>query len=685
MRSSTLPGVAGSVVAAAMIAAGVASLLGHLPHATVTWAFPVLGPMRFGMTPLGGFFTVVAGIVALPTSIYSAAYMRRYADRYSIPWFTVGYVLLLLSIVGVFTAGDVVSFTISWEVMTLASCGLVAFEWRERAKMRAALLMLGMSEFGMLFALLAFLLAARTAHSLDFAAIAAHAGAISPTARIWIVLLSFFGFGVKAGVLPFNTWLPRAHPEAPANVSALLSGVILDLGVYGMLLVNVVLVPQGALLFGTLALIVGTLSAIVGILYATIDDDLKRLLAFSSIENLGIVVAAIGIGAIFLSLNRPQIAALGIGAGLWHMANHALYKSLLFLGAGTVDARVGSRNINVLGGLARALPVTAACFLIGALAIAAIPPLNGFASEWLVLETLLRGAELGPLPFKIGFVVAGALLALTAALAVTCFVKGFAMTFLGHARSEPARSIRGELSSSAGLGMILLAAACVITGLVPGYVAQLIDSVLPGGLRGQLGYALLPPFLHHNGGYLPRAFVADFEALGARIGSGIIPGQSLVLLHRGTTANPVVFAMSSTYLAAFSVVLLLALAAFAYAVSRKRALRARVWAGGLRTLLSEMTYTGTGFSNPVRVIFEAIFDPRTVENTRESTAEHFRVAITRRREEVFLADRLATNPLVAIVRRLSNALARIHHGRLEGYVLYALAALTLAVIAVATR
>lgn len=683
MDRSVVAAAVGAAIAGALLAAGITVMLGHPLQAVFASSFPILGTLRFAMTPFNGFFAAVTGIVALPTSIYSAAYLKRYAQQYSIGWFTAGYALLLLAIAGIFFAADVVSFTIAWEIMTLTSCGLVAFEWRERAKLRAALLMLGMSEFGTLAALLAFFIAARPAGSLEFAAIARHAAALSPSAQLCIVLLSFFGFGVKAGIVPFNAWLPRAHPEAPANVSALLSGVILNLGMYGMLLVDLILVPQGALLFGIIALIFGTLSAIVGILYATIEDDLKRMLAFSSIENLGIAVAAIGVGAIFLSMNHPQIAALGFGAGLWHMGNHALYKSLLFLGAGTVDAQAGTRNANLLGGLARAMPITAACFLIGALAIAAIPPLNGFASEWLALETLLRGAELAPLPFKVGFVLAGALLALTAALAVTCFVKAFAMTFLGPAHSDRARDVRGELSAAASTGMVLLAAACIVTGIFPAYVGQLIDAILPGALRGQLAYALLPPFLSPHGGYLPHAFVSDFQALGARIGAGTIPGPSLVLMHRGGAANPVVFAMSSTYIVAFAAILLVATFVAVRAVSRTRALRARVWAGGIHPLLPEMTYTSTGFSNPVRVIFEAVFHPRTVENTREAVAEHFRVAITRRRQDVFVADRLATNPLVGGVRAIANLVARIHHGRLEGYVLYALGALIVVLVAIA--
>lgn len=670
----------GALIGACMLALGAAALLGRAPTIVHSWSLPAFGTPHFAATPLSGFFVLIAGTIAVPSSIYSLAYLRRYRGEYSLDVFAAVYVLLLLSVVAIFFAADVVSFTVAWEIMTLTSCGLIAFEWRDRRAARAALLTLAMSEFGTLAVVLAFLLAARPAGSLDFTAIAAHASALSPIARVFIVLLSLFGFGVKAGVLPFNAWLPRAYPAAPANATAIIAGVLVNCGLYGMLLLNLVLVPQNAMLFGALALVVGALSAVVGILYATIDDDLKRMLAFSSVENLGIALTAIGAGAIFLALHRFDLAALGIGAGLWHMANHSLYKALLFLGAGAVDTVAGSTRMNLLGGLARAAPVTATCFLVAAVAIAGIPPLNGFASEWLTLETLLRSAEVGLVPVKIAFVLAGALIALTAALAVTCFVKAYAMTFLGTPRSESARNVRRELPAAAGIGMGLLAGACVVAGIFPAYAIQLVDAALPGTLHGQLAAALLPPFLEYGHG--SGGFMRDFHALGATIGAGIIPGRSLVVLHRGGVTNPVVFAMSSTYLAVFSAAILGGAFVVVRLLTRRPAVRGRIWAGGLRSPSPDMTYTATGFSNPVRVIFEAVFNPRTIENTREAIHDHFRVAVTRRRERDYVGDRLATEPLVAKVRDYANDLARMHHGRLEGYVTYALLALVVVMLAV---
>ncbi len=663
----------GALLSAAMIIAGAAAIAHH-PIAATLPALPFLGAPRFVMTPFSGFFTLFAGLVAFPTSIYSAAYLERY-PRSSKAWFALGYLLLLLSVVGIFSAADVVSFFVAWEIMTLTSSALVAYEWHDRGRVRAAIGMLVMSEFGTAATILALLLAAHPAGALSFASIARESSAISMPARVFIALLSFFGFGVKAGILPFNSWLPRAYPAAPSNVTAVVAGVLVNCGVYGMLLVNLVLVPENAALFGGLALLFGSLSAIAGILYATIEDDLKRMLAYSSIENLGIVVAALGAGAVFLSMDRLDLAALGFGAGLWHMSNHSLFKSLLFLGTGAIEMRAGTRRMNALGGLARAMPLTAFVFLIGVLAIASVPPLNGFASEWLTLETLLRSAEIAPAAIKVGFVLVGALLALTAALALTCFVKAYAMTFLGVARSDAARDAKADVSRAACAGMTLLAVLCLLAGIFPAYVVQLVDAALPGVLHGHLSQVLLPPFLAANGGGLPQAFVHDFTAIGAAIGTGLIPGRGLVLLHRGAAANPVVFAMSSTYIAAFAGIIVAAIFLAILVVRHRRKSAAAIWVGGLNPHLPEMSYTATGFSNPVRVIFEAVFDPRTVEHTREAVHDHFRVAVTRQREDAFIADRLVTEPLVAKARSYAVSLARMHHGRLEGYVLYALGAL----------
>ncbi|HTZ55753.1 MAG TPA: proton-conducting transporter membrane subunit [Candidatus Acidoferrum sp.] len=674
------------VLAIACCAAAALSFLGGAvclavgPSGDVAlWTFPVIGSITIGTTTMGSWFACVAALVYVPTSLFTLRYLERYADNYSLRAFAIWYCALLAAIIGLFLCRDVTSFFIDWEVIAIASALLVAFEWRHVRNARAAFLMLGMSEAGTMAALLAMLLA--RSGSLWFGGPPTVLGG----ALSWAVfLLAFFGFGVKAGLLPINSWLPRAHPLAPGNISALLSGVILNVGVYGIVLVNMMLAPSHIPVQGLVVMVVGAASALVGILYATIVDDMKAMLAYSSIENIGIVITALGTAFVFTAVGQPLLAGIGFAAAMYHLANHSAYKGLLFLGASTVDMKLGTRSMNALGGIIRVLPITTALFFIGVLGIAAIPPLNGFVSEWMTFQALLRSAELAPLTFRVTFALCGAVLALTAALTVTCFVKVFGMSFLGWQRTE--RPKTSEASRSMLLGMGLLGLACLALGVLPTYVLPVIGRASTAVFGSDVVTGtLVPPFFKPAAGPapLPADFVATFHALGAQLGSWL-PGRGLVVMLRGGAANPVVFAMSTTYLCLIIALLLLITYGLVRSVTRaRRAERSKTWTGGMTHLPSEMTYTATGFSNPVRVIFDAVFDPTEVENTRETIHHHFRSAIRRTREDVFLSERLVSDPLTHAVRSAAAFLARMHHGRLSAYVGYALGTL-LVVLAIAS-
>jgi hydrogenase-4 component B len=681
-RAPALLPIVCCAASALAFAAGVGTLIAGASGDVALWTLPVLGPVAVGTTSLGALFTCITALVYLPTSLYAMRYLDRYAHEYSLEAFAAWYCLLLAAILALFICRDLTSFFIAWEVMAISSSALVAYEWRREKNTRAAFLMLAMSEAGTIAAMLAMLLARSGTGSLLFGTPAA----LLSTPAAWTVfLLSFFGFGVKAGLMPVNSWLPRAHPVAPASVSALLSGVILNLGVYGIVLVNFQLAPVRFAQQGALVLVVGIASALAGVLYATIEDDLKTMLAYSSIENLGIALTGLGAGLVFVTQHRPAFAAIGFAAGIYHLINHSSYKALLFLGAGTIDARMGTRSMNRLGGVIRALPVTAAFFLVGVLSIAAIPPFSGFTSEWMTFQALLRSAALQSFALRAIFALCGAGLALTAALAVTCFVKAYGMTFLGYAREAlpPPR----EASRTMRLGMTLLAIECVLLGVLPTYVLPAIGAGGSAIFGGAVVRALVPSFFHPSSAPnpLPADFVATFHALGAQIGS-IIPGIGWVVMLRGGANNPVVFAMSTTYFAlATAILLALAYGAVRWFARFRHVTRGAAWSGGLRRVLPEMTYTATGFSNPVRVIFDAIFHPADVESQRETIYEHFRSAIRRRREDVFLADRWLALPAARATQRLAALLARIHHGRLPAYVGYALTTLIVALALVSIR
>jgi hydrogenase-4 component B len=646
------------------------------------WTIRGLGTLTVSLDRLSALFLFVAAIVVLASSIFSASYLKRYIGHYNLKTLNAWYLLLFASIVLILIANDALTFLLAWEAMTILSYLLVNFEHGRGETSRAAYLMLAMSEAGFIAVVLVFLFFGAKAGSLDFSAFKIAGANFGGVARWTIFLLTFFGFGVKAGLVPVNTWLPRAHPAAPANVSAILSGVILNLGLYGIVRVNLDLLPVNMIGAGIIVLVVGTISALVGILYATTENDLKAMLAHSSIENIGIVAVGLGAGIIFTTYNKPALAGIAFITAFYHMINHSVYKSLLFLGAGVVDNCAGTRDLNKLGGLIRKMPWTAGTFLVGALAISAMPPFSGFVSEWLTLQTMLRSSELSSTLVKLVFALCGAGLALTAALAVTCFVKAFAMGFLGMSRSEKAAKA-SEAKTSTIVPMIFLAVLCLLLGVLPTYIIPTLNHELQPWTDAGAD-SLVPPFFASNPAHntLPPAFVDDFHNLGAQVGQNALPGRGLVVLHRGGETNPVVFAMSTSYMFVALIVLLLA----TYVVirlwlTRKRKLSRKTrWDGGVRKLLPEMTYTATGFSNPVRVIFEAIFRPTTISDTRETVAQHFRTAIRREREEVHIVDRYLMQPAKDAVMKLAGHLAAMHHGRLNAYSAYVLLALLVALL-----
>ena len=671
-----LAAIATPAALAACVAGGHA-LFTTQPLAVELWALPTGGAVRIGLDRLSGLFLLVVGGIFVATSVFSVGYLRRYLGHYSLRAFSVLYFGLLASIAAVIVARDVFTFLLTWELMSITSYLLVNFEHEREENVRAGYLMLAMGEGGTLAAALALLLLANAAGALDFPALKAAAASLSPALRWSVFLLSFFGFGVKAGLVPFNSWLPRAHPVAPANVSALLSGVILNLGIYGIVRVNLDLLPPSVLGTGVVTLVIGTISAFVGILYATTENDTKGMLAHSSIENMGIITAGLGAGFIFVAAGHPALAAMAFVAALYHLCNHSTYKALLFLGAGTVDYRAGTRDLDRLGGLIHRMPWTAAFFLIGSLSIAAIYPFSGFASEWLTLQTLLRSAELSSIGIKLVFALCGVGLALTAALAVTCFVKAFAMGFLGMPRSQEAREAE-EASLSMLAPMGALALLSFILGVIPTFVIPTLSGTLAPLGEGQGTQTLVPAFFTHEAAHaeLPADFAAEFHDLGAQVGQDLIPGRGLVVLHRGGASNPVVFAMSTSYGVVGLMLLLLVTWLLVRRATRRRRVRVEdPWDGGVRQLFPEMTYTATGFSNPVRVVFDAILRPRTVEDTEETVAAHFRVAIKRTEEPTHLVDRWVLDVLTRSLGGTAAWLARMHHGRVNAYVAYVLGTL----------
>jgi hydrogenase-4 component B len=675
--------VIGSLAALVVLAVGALALVGNVSFHAELWPVFSLGKMTLSIDRLSALFLFVTGLVFLPVSIFSGGYLVKYRGHYNLRYFGVLYHALFASIVLILIANDVVSFLVSWELMSIISYLLVNFEYERPESSRAGYVMLALGEAGTIAVAVAFLLIARAANALDFEALRSTAPLISGEIGWAVFLLSFFGFAVKAGLVPVNSWLPLAHPVAPTNVSALLSAVIVNLGIYGIMRFNLDLHPATGSGPGLIVLIVGSFSALIGILYATVQAEMKRLLAHSTIENMGIVAAGTGAAMVFIASDHLIIAGIALIAALYHLANHSVYKALLFLGAGAIESGAGTRDIDRLGGLARRMPWTSALFLVGVLSISALPPLNGFVSEWLTLQTILRSAVLSSTAIKVAIAVCGALLALTAGLAVTCFAKVFAMSFLGMPRSNGA-----ERAVEANWGMrtplALLAASCIALGVLPTYTVPVIDRATSPLVHQSATAALVPPFFRLSlqlKEKLPEGFVAEFHDLGAQVGRDVLPGRGLVVLHRGTQQNPVVFAMSTSYMIiVLAGIIALVFLAFRLLSGRRALARGPVWDGGLRHFWPGITYTATGFSNPVRVIFEAILQPRTGEDSVEAVAQHFRTAIRRNHAEVHIVDRLVLDPSIASMRGVANVARKMHVGHVNAYAAYVLLALLIVLV-----
>jgi hydrogenase-4 component B len=657
-----------------MLAAALVLASGYTPDIPL-WRLEGFGPLSLRLDTLSAIFLFIVGLVYLPASLFASHHLEnRFEGRNPARRFGVLHFALMASIVLILAAHDAYSFLISWECMSILCYFLVNYEQSPHTDTLAGYIMLAMSEAGFLCIVLAFVIAGRTAADFSFPALATAASHLS-TGPIWgVFLLGFLGFGVKAGLVPVNFWLPRCYTAAPSAFVPILAGVTLNLGFYGILRLNADLVPGHGLGTGLFALVTGSITALVGILYATTENDMKTMLAHSSIENAGIIVAGIGASLVFRASGFAVPAAIALTAALYHTANHSVYKTLLFQGAGEIEATTGTRQMDSLGGLARLLPGLSVVFLVACLSISALPPFNGFVSEWLTLQSLLRSAVLASAIVKILFALCGALLALTAALAVTCFVKTYAMSFLGLQRGqwEPHSDARlGKLHFSS----VYLAVACLLLGVLPTFVIPVLNRAVDPIVGASASAALVPPFFTatETNGQLPPAFLEDFHNLGAQTGSKVLPGRGLVILVRGSEQNPVVFAMSPSYSIVALAILLFATWFIVTRSTRKRSTaRNELWAGGIPRLLPEMTYTATGFSNPVRVVFQAIFRPNTVEDTRQTVSIHFRTAIHRRRDETHLVDRLFFHPVGDAVVWFAKFLAGMHHGRLNAYVSYVL-------------
>lgn len=430
---------------------------------------PWLGA-HFRVDALAAFFLIVLNLGGAAASLYGMGYGRHETASHRIlPFFPAFLAAMNLVIL----ADDAFTFLVSWEFMSLASWALVVAHHKDRNNVRAGYIYLVMASFGTLALMLAFGLLAGPDGAYGFAAI--RAAVHTPGIMALVLALVLLGAGSKAGLVPLHVWLPLAHPAAPSHVSALMSGVMTKVAVYGFVRIIFDLVDEPTWWASMIVLALGGITAVLGVLYALTQNDLKRLLAYSTVENIGLVFIGLGLALAFQANGMAWAAALSLTAALFHVFNHSLFKSLLFFGAGAVQTATHERHMEHLGGLIHRMPFTSALFLVGCIAISALPPLNGFVSEWLTFQAILQSPQLPEWGLKILVPAVGSLLALSAALAAACFVKAFGITFLGRPRTAAAEHAR-EVDSFSITAMIVLAGLCLFAGVVPGFV---IDALSP--------------------------------------------------------------------------------------------------------------------------------------------------------------------------------------------------------------
>jgi hydrogenase-4 component B len=584
---------------------------------------------------LGAFFVLIVSVLSVAVSIYSLGYARGFYGRKEIGVLGAFYNALLLAMTLVFCSANAFFFLIAWEIMALTAYCLVSFEHEKSEARNAGVLFFVMSHIGTGCLIVGFLLLFQATGDFGFEGFRALGGGMSAERRNAAFVLFLFGFGMKAGIVPLHVWLPEAHPVAPSNASALLSGVLIKTGIYGLIRVVFDFLGAPPNWWGVTVLTIGTISAVLGVLYALMEHDLKRLLAYHSIENIGIILMGLGASLMFLHTGHPVLAALALIAGLYHTINHAIFKALLFLGAGAVLHATHTRNMEEMGGLIKPMPKTAFCFLAGAVAISALPPLNGFISEWLTYQSLLQGFTTTNSLVRIMFPLSGAMLALTGALAAACFVKAFGITFLAQPRSaHAARAREAPPAMLAGMGLLVL--ACLFLGLFPAAFVKLFDPITRQLMGRELSAQLA-------------------------LAHGLVLGNTQL---QGGTVSTLGMALMGLCLLPVPLVLWLFF-------GRQAGTRiGPTWDCGLLGLTPAMEYTATGFSKPIRMIFKALFRPRREVQREYDYSPYFAKTLRFEShiEEAFVAR--IYRPFNRAVLRFARRMRALQAGSIQAYLIY---------------
>lgn len=623
MRASLWVGASASALA--LITA--ASVISQDSSIDITLSSPApYAQLALYLDPLGAVFAAIIGGVGVAACVFGTGYARRrQLDDAILP-------LFLLAMLSVASAANIYTFLVGWESMALMSFLLVLGDGAPRPRRQAAILYLAMTHVATVLVVAAFFIVGHAAGSTTFTEMN-HAGLSHPMAS-FAFMCAVVGFGTKAGLVPFHVWLPRAHPVAPSHVSALMSAAMVKTGIYGLIRVSFGFLAPGEPWWGMLLMAVGGSSAVLGVLWALMEHDIKRILAYSTVENVGIITVALGAALTLRAEDHPALASAALAAALLHATNHAWFKTLLFLAAGSVQRAAHTLNLDRTGGLLRRMPFTGGAALVGCLAIAALPPLNGFVGEWMLFRSLvdLGASNSGDASSLVGLAALGSL-ALTGGLAVACFVRLFGIAFLGLPRSDEADAATESTASMYGV-LGALALGCVATGLAAPWIIRWLEPV-PIALVG------------------PQGATADHE---------------LLTLASGASLSPAVIAGMLIILAPLPWIVARAV----YGANRRA--RGPVWASGMRFRPS-MQYTAISFSKPLRLFFSRVLLPeRRIEVSYHGVSPLPRLVQYSGRVPGLFEERLYA-PARALAVWSAGRLRLLQNGSVQLYLLYIMAAL----------
>ncbi len=590
------------------------------------------GQFGFALDRLSAFFLLVISMVSFAVSIYSIGYSKEYDGKYSIGLLGLLFNLFLLSMAFVVSASNAIFFLVVWEAMSLTSYLLVVYENRKEGIPSSGLLYVVMTHLGTALIMVALVMMGIYAHSFDFSAFSG-VGATMPSAlKSTLFVLLFIGFGTKAGIIPLHVWLPYAHPAAPSNVSALMSGVMVKTAVFMMIRTFFDFLGVTDTWWGLLVLLVASISALLGVMYALMETDIKRVLAYSTVENVGIILIGLGAAMVFQSYNLNLLAGLALIATLLHVMNHAFFKGALFMGAGSILFATHTKDMEKLGGLAKRMKWTGIIFFIGALSISAIPPFNGFVSEWLIFQSLLQSFQIPDMTVKILLPVAIAILALTGALAAVCFVRLFGIVFLAKPRSEHAEHAK-EVPRSMLVGSGMAAFMCIVTGV--------------------LSFAIIP-------------YVDEVTAplVGASAASSIVNGFVISPTNdQFSTMSPFILAILIATMVPLVIVI-----TRRYGGKRKTVV-GDTWDCGT-PLTARNQYTGAAYSNPLVKVFNYIYRPKPEVRTESTTSPYVKKKVSYAFTVVPVFEIYLYRPIVAAMVSLAHRVSKIQAGSIQAYLAY---------------